>query len=397
LPQTRVKYTQQVDLGGLIPKSVVNNGAVNQLMFLSRMRKRFDKSLKVDGATRAQNVGLIADHAEQYSEEENALLEEGEKHFADFKEMKAKSLKMASPLTMGEIAFKKKDSHAWGRAITTVRASPEEVLAFLWDPMRRSSRREDDLEKSVEERINGHNQLGYTKRLTPKIIADRDFLGRGGWKKGSEGFVYVTNPEESEARPITDSVVRGKYPSAMKIKRKNDKETTLEYVIHPDAGGSVPSWLMNRYLGSNLSYVTEIQEYFQALRGLEEWDADDARAVGEVMCIKTKAEKHHEKGESKVGARVRELFKKQKALKQIGRKYSFFQNMITRVIENKLRTAGDVKSKVCSVSVKEGREIGAGLALALASNLTAEAAVDEWVLKYKRSLGELDRTEAWFR
>jgi len=51
---------------------------------------------------------LIADHMEQYSEEENALLEEVEKNFAGFKEMKAKSLKMASPLTTEEIAFKKK-------------------------------------------------------------------------------------------------------------------------------------------------------------------------------------------------------------------------------------------------------------------------------------------------
>ena len=48
-------------------------------------------------------------------------------------------------------------------------------------------------------------------------------------------------------------------------------------------------------------------------------------------------------------------------------------------------------------SLKEGETIGRGLAMALVSNLTAEAAVDEWVLKYNRSLGELDRTEAWFR
>jgi len=48
--------------------------------------------------------------------------------------MKAKNLKMASPLTTEEIAFKKKDSQAWGRSTTNVRvrARPEEVLAFLW-------------------------------------------------------------------------------------------------------------------------------------------------------------------------------------------------------------------------------------------------------------------------
>jgi len=318
---TLVTFTQQIDLGGLIPKSAVNRGAVNRLMYLSTMRKRFDMSLEVDGATRRRNVEMIQEHDDEYSAEETKLLEDGEQHFADFKGMKVKSLKMWSPLTTAEIAFKKKDSHAWGRATTTVRTSPEEVLAFAWDTMRRSSRQEDDLEKSVEERINGHNQLGYTKRLTPKIIYDRDFLGRGVWKKGGEGFVYVTSPEESEARPITGSVVRGQYPSAMKIKRKNDTETTLEYVILPDAGGHLQGSLMNRYLGSNLSYVTEIQEYFQALRRLEEWDADDARAVGEVMCIKTTAEKHPEKGESKQSARIRELFKNHSSLREIGRRY----------------------------------------------------------------------------
>ena len=70
--------------------------------------------------------------------------------------------------------------------------------------------------------------------------------------------------------------------------------------------------------------------------------------------------------------------------------------MMARVVENKLRTAGDVKSKLCSVSANEGRKIGAGLAIALASNLTAEVAVDEWISKH-RCLGELDRTEVWFR
>jgi len=397
VPQTRVTFSQQADMGGLLPTFVVNQQAPKQLVHLSKMRKQFDKSLEIDGAARAQNVGLIADHMEQYSEEETALLEEGEKHFADFKEMKVKSMTMTSPLTTGEIAFKKKDSQTWGRATTTVRARPEEVLAFMWDMMRRLARREDDLEKSVEEQVNGHNQLVYNKKRSPKIVADRDFLARFLWKKEGDGFVYVTSPEESYARPMTDGVVRGKYPSAMRIKGKNDRETTLEYVIHPDAGGSLPSWLASRYLGSNLSYVTEIQEYFQALRGLEEWDADDARAAGEVMCIKTKAEKHPEKGENKQSARMRELFKKHQALGEIGRKYEFFEGMMARVVRITLKPAGDVKSKLCSVSLKEGETIGRGLAMALASNLTAEAAVDEWILKYKRSLGELDRTEAWFR
>jgi len=393
-----VTRTHQADLGGLIPKSVVNSGAVNQLMCLSRMRKQFDKSLVVDGAARVRNVEMIMGHdGVDYSEEENRILTEGEGYFTDFQEMKAKALEMASPLTTAKIAHKSGDMHAWGRSTTTVRARPVEVLALMWDTMRRSAQREDDLEKSVEEQNNGHNMLVYNKKRTPKIVHDRDFLGRFVWKKEGDGFVLVTSPEESYARPITDGVVRGKYPSAMRIKRKNDKETTLEYVIHPDAGGHLIGWLMDRYLDSNLGRVTEIQEYFEAQRGVEEWDADDAKAVGEVMYVKTKTEKHPEKGENKQSARMRELFKRYRGLGEIGRRYEFFQPMMARVVRSTLKPAGDVKSKLCSVSLKEGETIGRGLAMALASNLTAEAAVDEWVLKYKRSLGELDRTEAWFR
>ena len=55
-------YTLQVDLGRLIPKSVVNSGAVGQLMDLSTMREQFDRSLEVDGATRALNVEMITGH-----------------------------------------------------------------------------------------------------------------------------------------------------------------------------------------------------------------------------------------------------------------------------------------------------------------------------------------------
>jgi len=397
LPQTRVTYTPQIDLGGLIPKSVVNSGAVGQLMYLSTMRKRFDKSLEVDGATRALNVEIIMGHVGvEYTAAEQSACIDGEYFFDLFSGLTAKALNMESPLTKAEIVFKKKDSHAWGRATTTVRARPEEVLAFTWDTMRRTEQKEDDVEKAVVEHVSDHNVLVYNKKRTPKIISDRDFLGRVVWKAKGQGFVVVTSPEENALRPITDSAERGKYPSAMKIERKNDRETVLELVFQINFGGRLPTWLTNSYVGAIAGAVTEIQEYFQELRGVEEWDADDARAVGEVMCIKTEAEKHPEKGESKKGARVRELFKKQKALKQIGRKYEFFESMITRVVENKLRTTGEVKSKLCSVSAKEGRKIGAGLALALASNLTAEAAVDEWILKYK-SLGELDRTEEWFR
>jgi len=43
--------------------------------------------------------------------------------------------------------------------------------------MRCSAQQEDNQEKSVDERTNGHNQLVYQMKRTPAIIADRDLLG----------------------------------------------------------------------------------------------------------------------------------------------------------------------------------------------------------------------------
>jgi len=122
-------FTQQVDLGGLIPKSIVNGQAVNQLMYLSTIRMRFDRSLEMDKGVRKLNVAMIQDHSGEYSEEEKNILAAGEKHFADFREMRAKSLKLKSPLARAEIAYKSGDRHAWGWSSTIVRASPKEVRA----------------------------------------------------------------------------------------------------------------------------------------------------------------------------------------------------------------------------------------------------------------------------
>ena len=386
--QTRATLTQNVDLKGSIPKGYIYKGVVRSLMSLSVIRKAFDKSLEIDGAVRAQNVGLIAGHDAEYSEEENALLEEGEKHFTMFGGMKVKSLKMASPLTTAEIAYKSGDRLAWGRATTTVRARPKEVMAFLWDPMRRLARSEDDLEKSVEKQANGHSMLGYTKKKTPKIIADRDFLNRVVWKKEGEGFVFVSSSEESEARLITDGVMRAKYPSAMRIKRKNDKETTLEYVIHPDAGGRVPSFIMNRYLVSNLSYMTEIQEYFLELRKMEDYDADDGKVLGVRLM--------HPGGDKgkKPFQKVRDVVGRHSGLHQLSIEYDWLVGFLEEIVRGRWVMAASVSTKLECLSEKEARKIGRSLMPALKQRKTAEAGLHQWKMQ-NLSMVELFERYDW--
>jgi len=137
-PQTRVTWTQQVDLKGFVPKFVVNGQAVNQLMHLSAMRRRFDKSPEIDKEAREGNVAMIEDHSDsarramgerpiKYSSEEKSVLACRMNDFDLFDGRSAKPLKLNSTLTTAKIAYKDGESPAWGYSVTTVRASAAEV------------------------------------------------------------------------------------------------------------------------------------------------------------------------------------------------------------------------------------------------------------------------------
>jgi hypothetical protein len=397
VPQTRVSWTQTVNLGGFVPKRFANKLAPAMIVHLSKLRLKFDKSWELDISSRQRTVDMIRSHATEYDREELDIITKKRRDFVLFAGEKVKKLKMKSPLAVGKIALTVGDSHAWGWASTIVRGSPEDVMAFTWNTMSRGKRRDDDLEKAIDQAPNDHNQLIYSRKKTPKIISDRDFLGRTIWKKIESGYLYVAIPVEDDVlRPPLPGVVRARYPSAMKIERLGDNKTKLEYVIHPDSGGSLPHWLMNYYIESNLRKVVETQEYFQSLRSLEELDEEDGVALGEVLVIKTKAEKHRQRGETRVDARLRQRFKDFRGLREVSERYVFFQAMLARVVQNKLRPARVVKNTLCDLSVMDGAMIGAGLSLCLATNLTAEAGVDEWIGKCS-ALRELDEAEIWFR
>jgi len=139
-PQTRVTYTVQVDLGGRIPKWVQNRQGVGQLMYvrvqllssnspnlprsryLSSMRKRFDKSAEIDAASSLRMASMIRAHEGDYTDEEIVGIDTGKDRLKMFERMKTKNLKTESPSTEAKVAFEDNDSHAWGRATTTVRA-----------------------------------------------------------------------------------------------------------------------------------------------------------------------------------------------------------------------------------------------------------------------------------
>ena len=253
------------------------------------------------------------------------------------------------------------DRHAWAWASTEVRASAAEVLAYFWDVEKRCTQREDELDKAVDEQISDHSRLVFTEKGAPHPLFNREFLTRWLWMEIEGGYAIVSEPELSERRPLpnhllrrfsrqlsrrsfstvpvisqetpqkqaqhqvgsgirrlsntraasdgTRSVVRGKFPSAMRIIALSETESSIEYVasarfalflwhqprsrtypgshtgcpryvIHPDFGGMLPTWASHLSISKDLMILTEVQQYFQELRPLDEYDAIDGRALG---------------------------------------------------------------------------------------------------------------------
>jgi hypothetical protein len=278
-----------------------------------------------------------------------------------------------------------------------MRASAVEILGWVWDLKSRATEREDDLEKEYVETLTNHNVLSYIKKRSPKIINDRDFLSRAIWRRaaGSGGYAYVTIPEESEMHKHQEGVVRGTYSSAMRIIKVADNETKVEYVIHPDSGGSVPGWVMNLYIAGNLSYVTEIQEYFQRLRPLSVYDEKDGAAVGEIFMLKTNEERQRDKGGSKYQVRVASVVKNHFALKDFTAIHPWFPFLVEGMLSRRLRDAIDVSTKLENLSRKEALTIGRSFALTVFDRQVADAAVDMFINEYP-ALVVLAKREKFF-
>ena len=89
------------------------------------MRKRFDRSLELDGKKMEELVKMIRIHGMdgvEYSEEEEMIVAEGKTWFKTFDRLKSKDVAMRSPQTKGKVAYEKGNSRAWGWSTATVRA-----------------------------------------------------------------------------------------------------------------------------------------------------------------------------------------------------------------------------------------------------------------------------------
>eukprot|EP00979_Chaetoceros_neogracilis_P001071 scaffold196_cov225-Chaetoceros_neogracile.AAC.5 len=150
IPQTRVTYIQQADMKGYIPSFIANKKIVGALSHLSKMRNKFDTSFKIDSGRRETIVQAI-------KLKSKSVAAGGAKALAEFESFCEKKKKWERPSnSFGTADSKVKvevfGGQAWGMTKLDIRASMEEVAAFLWDFGSRSNMEiSGDVERNIEE------------------------------------------------------------------------------------------------------------------------------------------------------------------------------------------------------------------------------------------------------
>jgi hypothetical protein len=416
--RTHVTKFHHVDVKGALPKLLDNKRVIGGLMSVIDMRKLFDRSRDIDAASQALLVDNINSHTDRYSIEETNAVERELAKFDMFernKSKKKKKLILPSPLKEAEIMLPDNDQHdglwddrrAYGVATAIVRARPVDVLSLCLDVTSSSNIEQDDVEKCVDEAPNGHSQLVYWRIKMPgNLLGDRDFVSRQIWKQTADGFVLVTHPEESAGREAVKGrrsttnadrrstrrkgrhIVRGQFPSALKISRVSDSETRIAYIIHPNWGRSGAMWLFDRFVAARLERVSKLQQHFLELRTMEHYDAVDGKALGTRLM--------YPGGDTslKPWEKVGDIVRKHRGLVKLLREFPALVALLQEIVKGKLVMAGSVSTKLECLSEAEARKIGRSMAPALKSRKTAEAGLYQW--KHQNaSIVELCEKHPW--
>ena len=375
---------------------------------LSEMRLCFDKTVLIDGKQREVFCNIVSVNNETYDEEElNGFKRVVEIGSAYEKQKKKSDAKTSSPLTVATTSVSADKNEVWGAARTRVRVPAVEVMAFLSNSMARNQYKTDTRHKTYLEEPSNHNRLEYYVKKFPRPFADREFCQRTVWKYIDDNtLILYSIAEWSHARCGKDpSLVLATLAAFYKLRHagaRND-EADVEVLLNLHFGGTpIPLFLQEFYCGYNLRRVTVAQQYFQELRVLRDYDAQDGVAVGEAFMIKSKEEKEKSKTYDSEGnrhntynIRVANVVSKHVALKEFAAKNPWFPSLVEGMLCNWLSDAKIVKTKLDNLSNMDALTIGRSFALTLYDREQAELAADMFVHEYS-SLVEFSKRHPFF-
>ena len=301
IPQTKVTWTQNIELGGVVPRWIVDKGVVNQLMYLSRIRSHFDQIYEVDRGGRESTLQTLIQHTNQkpqYEKEELNILADGATWIQKFDTDPEKvKVDMGNPTVTAEILARdfEEDSNTWGCSEMTVRGHKFEVLAYIWNSDARCRWTDQDVERKVLDTKSPHNRVTYRRiklngRLGVSLKHHRELVMRSVWRKEEDGSLLLVGvPSTYEVKKMDEdnrrasrrsselrtAPVRGTMKYATRIMSvKSEVGVVLSKVVflyRLSLGGSQMANQSSQFLRTTLVNSMAVKIYFQERCMLNEY------------------------------------------------------------------------------------------------------------------------------
>jgi len=401
VPQTRVQVLARIDVAGSVPHFVMNRLAKNFGKVLINMTKKFDKSLEIDAGHRAAIAEAIELKEESGGAEALAQFEALVEERPGWERPSRKSFGLADSMVKAD-----KSGHAWGTTRLDIRASMEEVAAFLWDFGSRSNMEiSGDLERSLKGEIKDTDKKVVRRRQKLESgDRDRNFLSELTLQKvDKDTIIVLLNPlglgrsdENSQAKMTVKArgsiaercSVEARETVGIRLKRLGEGLTKLEYVCECKLGFDISLGAGKAFVEGRLDEMAGVSIYFQRLLPLGEYGVGDGKALAHDLLWKASSSKTRIK-------RFEEVLLKSRALQELKRSLPWIDKMMVPALEGHLHLNKSVHTKLECVSVKEAIRIGKNLISSLKSKKLAAAGVDAWRIQNK-AVKELMEKHEWF-
>ncbi len=259
-----------------------------------------------------------------YSHTEEALVKKGDAMLAVFEASSAgaKQYRHSALITCSETKLDAATGLLLGRAVVSIRARPQEIVAHLLDYDSRFNQSTTDpavyVRSEAVEHVNAHHTTSFNRLKLGPGLSHRTFLNSTVAKRVADDpptYVVVGLPiarHEKITPKDEKGAVRAENCRAFKLTEVAEGITRMEYACSLNLGGSIPQAITNKVSvpgqmhGAPLSWSpahfhsspdwalvdtfavrcavpTTLRRYFQHVWPIEDCGAEDGRVVGRML------------------------------------------------------------------------------------------------------------------
>ncbi|GMI47876.1 hypothetical protein TrCOL_g4158 [Triparma columacea] len=385
----------------------------------------------VDATSRTEIRERLFNHTDQgdsdETDEERDALQKGRELVVDF-DPRMKPLEQSNGLVELESSTWGDEGRKTFKATVKVRASPIDVACFLhdFDSAYFSKAAENDVMVRDHFKVEQEEgEMGATRSITTLStyriptgrFRDRTVVSRQTCSRldGKGDILYVVLPTTHSNAPEEDHRVRASNAMVFRIKAERistrqmelgqnkavrQQKTTIELYAQMDfKTNSVVMENEKLCRPMTVRAVSQVQRYFQNLRKLDELDVEDGTAMGTMLMDSMDAfmvgcSRSNRQAMGRLAVTV--MMEKNRALRDLHGRYRAFAPMLVNILRNRLAPPCKVDKPLADITEADGRKIGKTMSSLIISNLTADAAVDEFILTFP-SMRELDERYSFFR